>query len=78
MALGDDALGDGCTGFPDRSWRACCDLHDAAYALGADKLKADWDLFLCVAPKDPIAAAIMFLGVATAGWIWWWHARLRK
>ena len=70
--------GDGCTGFPDRTWRLCCDLHDAAYSAGGDKWAADWDLFWCVAPKDPIAATLMLLGVTIFGWLWWWRARRNR
>ena len=70
-------VGDGCTFWPDRTWRACCDAHDAAYSLGIDKLQADWNLLTCVLPYDPIAAVLMFGGVSLFGWLWWLKARRR-
>jgi len=73
-----DPLGDGCTFWPDMTWRYCCDAHDLAYAAQAPKLQADWALFTCVAPHDPIAATLMFLGVTLLGWIWYLRAKRSK
>lgn len=74
--MGDDSVaGDGCTGFWDGTWRACCDLHDTAYTVGGSKLDADLDLLACVFPHSPLAAAVMFIGVTIFGWLWWWRAR---
>lgn len=75
MVPGPDAVGDGCTGWFDGSWRACCDLHDLAYAIGADKLQADWALFQCVLPHSPINAVLMLAGVTLFGWIFYRRAR---
>lgn len=63
--------GDGCTGWFDGTWRICCDAHDLDYSLGVDKLQADWALFQCVAPHDPISAFLMLLGVTLFGWIFY-------
>ena len=59
---------DGCSFFPDGSWLACCSAHDDAFAYGTELhqfFAANWDLFRCVAQHDPIAAAIMFIGVSS-------------
>lgn len=66
---------DYCTLWPDLSWAECCWRHDLAYSLGADKLQADWALFQCVAPHDPISAVLMLLGVTLFGWIFYRRAR---
>lgn len=69
--------GDGCTLWFDGVWRHCCDIHDAAYVAGGDKLAADWHLLSCVAEtgNGPIAI-VMFLGVTIFGWFWWLKARI--
>lgn len=54
----------------------CCDMHDIAYAMQMDKLKADLDLAFCVAKTGHAGIAlIMFLGVTIFGGIWYRRAR---
>jgi hypothetical protein len=72
---------DGCTFWLDRTWRACCDIHDAAFASGTT-LQQFWDanvaLLECVAPFDPIAAALMFVGCMTGGALFFFFGRKRR
>ena len=61
---------DGCTGWPEGSWSACCVVHDAAYDNPLiPRLTADLDLAWCVAEVAgwPMAL-VMFAGVALFGW----------
>lgn len=72
---------DGCTFWPDVTWRACCDAHDEAFATGTtlgEFLEANWNLFTCVVPFDPIAATIMFLAVMTGGALFFFFGRKRE
>ncbi|HEV7416235.1 MAG TPA: hypothetical protein VGN98_08750 [Tianweitania sediminis] len=65
----------GCTLFPDGwggvTWRACCDVHDEAFATGAtltEFLNANVDLWQCVAEQgDIFAATLVLIGVMTGG-----------
>lgn len=57
-----------CTGWFDGNWGHCCAMHDVAYTMQLDKLKADIDLWRCVAEAaGPIMASIMFVGVLLFG-----------
>ena len=77
----DGTRSDGCTGWPDGPWHACCVEHDRAYRqLGKlslwrafiERRKADLALASCVASKGhPIVAALMFVGVRIVGWPIW-------
>src|SRR5262245_42851965 len=42
---------DGCSVWPDGSWRECCLVHDVAYWCGGpeERVRADQDLRSCVA-----------------------------
>ena len=72
---------DGCTFWPDRTWRLCCDIHDQAFATGTTP-EQFWDanvaLFKCVARFDPIAATIMFLACMTGGALFFFFGRKRR
>lgn len=60
--------------WPDGNYGKCCVEHDRAYFEGGTKacrLKADIDLFICVAQKQPINAAVMFIGVRLFGAPFW-------
>ena len=68
--------GDGCTlwldGWGDLSWRQCCDIHDIAYGIGANKIAADLDLAMCVAQSGAgVMALIMLAGLTLFGWIFY-------
>ena len=61
-----------CTGWFDGVWGACCALHDAAYASGADKVRSDLELALCVAKTGHGAMAlVMLIGVSIFGWLFY-------
>jgi len=64
--------GDGCTLWFNGDWRACCDAHDAAYAVVSaplDKVIADLDLARCVAETGHgLMALVMLAGVTLFGW----------
>jgi hypothetical protein len=61
-----------CTGWFDGYWRQCCDLHDLAYAIGAPKMQADFDLASCVAQSGHAGIAVLMLaGVTLFGWIFY-------
>jgi len=67
----------GCSLFPDGDYRDCCTAHDKAYYFGGSwkkRLKADNDLFKCVAAKKgwwhkPLAV-LMWSGVRIGGIAW--------
>lgn len=72
---------DGCTLFPDGTWRSCCDVHDQAFATGTTVqqfLSANEALFGCVWQHDPVAAVIMFVGVMTLGIPFFFLGRKKK
>lgn len=84
MASPGNSASDGCTLWIDawrgRDMRACCAAHDLAYSIGAPpKEFADLELAACVtrATGDPVMAAIMWLGVALCGGLWWRRCRRR-
>ncbi len=63
---------DGCTLFPDLSWRSCCEKHDFLYWSGGserDKLEADLELKSCIkhASGSELLAGLVFLGVRAGG-----------
>lgn len=60
----------GCTGWFDGTWKHCCDVHDIAYASGADKLVSDFELAKCVAETgNGWMAFIMLIAVVLFGWV---------
>ncbi|HYM34134.1 MAG TPA: hypothetical protein VET48_02000, partial [Steroidobacteraceae bacterium] len=72
---------DGCSLWPDSTWRACCIEHDFAYWCGGtteQRLNADRTLRACVAEhSNAFNAWLMFLGVRVGGmrlqpWPWRW------
>lgn len=72
--------GDGCTlwlqGWGQTSWRHCCDIHDGAYAGGAEKIGADLELALCVAQTgNGLMGLIMLAGVTIFGWLFYRHRK---
>lgn len=68
--------GDGCTLWFDGVWRHCCDVHDIAYEIGADKAVADLELAVCVAKTGNAGMAfLMLLGLTLFGGIF--HRRRR-
>lgn len=81
----DPAASDGCTlwlqEWRGHDMRACCAAHDLAYSTGEPpKVFADLELAACIsrATDDPLMAALMWFGVATAGCFWWLVCRLRR
>lgn len=76
----DPSMSDGCTLWPDGSWRHCCVEHDRAYYYGGsfdDRKRADIELMKCVlGTEKPILSFIMYLGVRFfAGPLWPHRAR---
>jgi hypothetical protein len=72
---------DGCSLWPDSTWRACCIEHDFSYWCGGateQRLNADRMLRQCVAERsNTFNAWLMFLGVRVGGmrvepWPWRW------
>lgn len=65
---------DGCSLWPDASWRRCCIEHDVHYWCGggaAERRAVDRALRQCVqAAGSPAAAALMYWGVRTGGHPW--------
>src|SRR5687768_11296116 len=63
----------GCSGLwiPEGNWGECCTFHDKAYREGGwaiARLKADIELFKCIASnKNLFAATLYFIGVRFAG-----------
>ena len=79
VILPEDFMSDGCSVFPDSSYRECCVEHDKTYYVGGSwrkRLQADDKLFMCVAHtkgiEPKIAAPLMWIGVRVAGpsYIW--------
>lgn len=62
---------DGCSDFPDGSWRNCCVDHDTKYWIGGtedERIKADQDLKACVSKvAGSVLGEIMYLGVRMGG-----------
>lgn len=56
-------MSDGCTGWFDGTWVACCNLHDEAGV----SLESNLELARCVAEHSPAMAAIMLIGTSTLG-----------
>ena len=78
MALGEDALSDGCTAWLDGNWRLCCEIHDQAYADQLPKLLSDLDLASCVsAYGHPLIALGMLLAVTLFGWLFYPSAKAK-
>ena len=83
MAVFED---DGCTLFPDGffgyDWRACCDVHDEAFATGVSVKEffiANYDLWHCVATQgDIFVATIVTIGVMTGGALFFFFGKKRK
>lgn len=69
----------GCTMWPEGSWHHCCVAHDYTYADGGPlwvKIKADWELGLCVAETGhPVMGGAMFLGTLIFGFPFWMELR---
>lgn len=72
---------DGCSVWPDSSWRACCIEHDFSYWCGgspAQRSEADRELRACVTERsNSLNAWLMFWGVRAGGirltpWPWRW------
>lgn len=61
----------GCNVVPEGNWGECCVEHDKRYREGGwaiARLKADIELFLCIASnKNLFAATLYFTGVRFAG-----------
>lgn len=63
---------DGCTLWFQGNWRHCCEIHDAEYFEGFDKLQSDLNLMSCVADAGwPLMGLIMFIGVSIFGWFFY-------
>jgi hypothetical protein len=69
VALFED---DGCSFFPDQwagqSLRACCQIHDDAFATGITLeqfWRANTGLLQCVWQISPFVAVLMFIGVCS-------------
>lgn len=65
---------DGCSMFPDGSYRLCCEAHDLSYFSGGSwtaRWRADKQLFNCVAAtkgfQHRFIAPVMWLGVRAGG-----------
>ncbi len=74
---------DGCSRFPDGSYRDCCVAHDVKYYYGGswrDRWRADNELRKCVANKPGFEhkplSVLMWLGVRTFG-VPWLHTSFR-
>ena len=74
VTVPDNFKSDGCSLFPDGSYRDCCVEHDKAYYVGGSwrrRLNADDRLFKCVAGKKGIhhkvVAPFMWVGVRVRG-----------
>jgi len=65
---------DGCTGWPDASWGACCVTHDIRYWCGGsaeDRRQADSELSACVTGHaGPVMGVVMYFGVRLGGPPW--------
>jgi hypothetical protein len=63
---------DGCSVWPDSTWRGCCIDHDIKYWCGADVRKnADQDFRSCVrANSSATNAALMYGAVRVGGGRW--------
>lgn len=70
---------DGCSFWPDCTWRPCCVDHDKWYWCGGseeDRRKADALLRECVARHSATAADMTWAGVRAMGAPWlpfWWR-----
>jgi hypothetical protein len=67
---------DGCSMWPDGSWRKCCVIHDMPYWCGGsaeDRNDADHRLSECVAKESswPWLGSLMYAGVRFGGMPWW-------
>lgn len=65
---------DGCSMWPDGTWRECCVVHDVSYWCGGPEKRsiADRNLQACVRRKSTRANAFfMYLGVRLGGYRWW-------
>lgn len=65
---------DGCSMFPDGSYRLCCEAHDLSYFSGGSwtaRWRADKELYRCVAATKGfhhrLIAPVMWLGVRVGG-----------
>jgi hypothetical protein len=65
---------DGCSMFPDGSYRICCEAHDLSYFSGGSwtaRWRADKELYLCVSRtkgfQHRLIAPVMWLGVRVGG-----------
>lgn len=72
-----DLIDDGCTGWVDGwggvQWRPCCDAHDWVFHTGTtwwDFIRANLELWWCVAQTDMFAATIMLFGVSSPVAMW--------
>jgi hypothetical protein len=80
-------MSDGCTGIPwTTPYEQCCDQHDLAYEQELEdgqsdwhaKVSADWVLRQCIrAAGYPVRAWLVWLGLMTVGWPYWWWLQLR-
>lgn len=65
---------DGCSMWPDGTWRECCVEHDRAYWMGgtvAERKQADVLLKKCVSAKGSSAMGfLMYAGVRAGGVPW--------
>jgi hypothetical protein len=64
---------DGCSRWPDVSWKSCCVVHDIAYWCGGseqDRKAADRELMRCVNGKAAIMGTIVYSGVRIGGAPW--------
>lgn len=64
---------DGCTGWFDDSWLACCVVHDISYWCGGseqDRKEADRELKQCVNKKLNMMGSFMYVGVQMGGHPW--------
>ncbi|HEU5323093.1 MAG TPA: hypothetical protein VFX28_19970, partial [Methylomirabilota bacterium] len=65
---------DGCSGWPDGRWQACCVEHDLVYWCGGtaeERRQADARLRACVASTGrPATAAVMYWSVRVGGHPW--------
>jgi hypothetical protein len=64
---------DGCSRWPDASWKACCITHDIAYWCGGseqDRKEADQELKRCVNNKTRVWGNIIYAGVRIGGLPW--------
>jgi hypothetical protein len=64
---------DGCSRWPDGSWKACCVVHDIAYWCGggaADREQADDWLRQCANDKAQGMGGILYLGTRVGGVPW--------